>query len=388
MMLSLCRKSLLHLSIVCLCMSCSSKGNDEDVSGGNGLRTPEDPVVFVNANLVFYGTTNDVTTSNHYSLSLYTNMVIDELSNPIGPGKLLRLSINAELFGPENTDLSLREGFFAGASSSYDFTPGTFNDGFIYQIDLPGEGKIDVPDGSFYGEVPAGVTEFTPDLLDSGAFTVTRNGDNYTITGTMTGSECLKRRFVYTGKLPVIDRSDKPEQLPNTNLTADVNFTPAKARLQDKEDFYYLGDQSMRVLEVYLASSELNLTPLWPEGSGESLKIEFFVSWDTDVTAGIPAGTYTVVPQVPGGGIRRTDLVPGGIAPGYPDRFTYPDGTWYQTFVDGKMSRYGRVEGGSMTVTRDGDAHQITFDLLDCDKSTQHHIKGSYSQQTPITIYK
>ena len=116
--------------------------------------------------------------------------------------------------------------------------------------------------------------------------------------------------------------------------------------------------------------------------------MEFFVEWATDVTQGIPAGTYKVVARdEESKGIPREFLKPGGIASGYPNVFTYPQGTWYEKISNGTMKEYARIDGGTMTVARDGDKHTLTIDFIDCDKAHPHHVRTTYSQDTPINVF-
>ena len=58
------------------------------------------------------------------------------------------------------------------------------------------------------------------------------------------------------------------------------------------------------------------------------------MEWATDVTQGIPAGTYTVVARDKESyGIPRELLKPGNIASGYPNGFTYPGGRRAEEFL-------------------------------------------------------
>ena len=110
--------------------------------------------------------------------------------------------------------------------------------------------------------------------------------------------------------------------------------------------------------------------------------------WATDVTQGIPAGTYKVVARdEESKGIPREFLKPGGIASGYPNVFTYPQGTWYEKISNGTMKEYARIDSGTMTVARDGDKHTLTIDFIDCDKVHPHHVRTTYSQDTPVNVF-
>ena len=257
------------------------------------------------------------------------------------------------------------------------------------QIDLP-TGKVEIPAGTFYGEVKSYSTSVDADLLSGGKMTVKRSADGeYTISGVLVGDLSLKRYFTYTGKLTTIDRHGSTEEIPNSTLNADLTLNEwAQARLQDKADFYYLQDESCRVLELYLAEEGVGLAETWPTGNGRVLKVEFFVEWATDVTQGIPAGTYKVVARdEESKGIPREFLKPGGIASGYPNVFTYPAGTWYEKISNGTMKEYARIDAGTMTVVRDGDKHTLTIDFIDCDKAHPHHVRSTFSQDTPINVF-
>ena len=180
-------------------------------------------------------------------------------------------------------------------------------------MDLP-TGKVEVPGGTFYGDVKAYSTSVDADLLSGGKMTVKRSdGGEYTISGTLVGDLSLKRYFTYTGKLTTIDRHESTEETPNSTLTTDLALNEwTQARLQDKGDSYYLQDESCRVVELYLAEDGVGLTDTWPTGDGRVLKVEFFVEWATDVTQGIPAGTYKVVARdEESKGIPREFLKPG-----------------------------------------------------------------------------
>ena len=317
---------LFAVASVCALTACSDNDTEnpegEKTGGENGKPTPE-TVEFINSNLVYWGDEDGVGT-DHFVLTLYTDMEVDAAGNPIGPGKIMAFSLNVPPFASGTTEFPLPEGTFDAAPNGYTFNEWTFNLGYMNQMDLP-TGKVEVPAGSFYGDVKAHSTSVDADLLSGGKMTVKRSADGeYTISGVLVGDLSLKRYFTYTGKLTTIDRHGSTEEIPNSTLNADLTLNEwAQARLQDKADFYYLQDESCRVLELYLAEEGVGLAETWPTGNGRVLKVEFFVEWATDVTQGIPAGTYKV-----GGrdeeskGILREFLKPGGIASGYPNVFT------------------------------------------------------------------
>ena len=382
---------LFAVASVCALTACSDNDTEnpegEKNGGENGKPTPE-TVEFINSNLVYWGDEDGVGT-DHFVLTLYTDMEVDAAGNPIGPGKIMAFSLNVPPFASGTTEFPLPEGTFDAALNGYTFNEWTFNLGYMNQMDLP-TGKVEVPAGSFYGDVKAHSTSVDADLLSGGKMTVKRSADGeYTISGVLVGDLSLKRYFTYTGKLTTIDRHGSTEEIPNSTLNADLTLNEwAQARLQDKADFYYLQDESCRVLELYLAEEGVGLAETWPTGNGRVLKVEFFVEWATDVTQGIPAGTYKVVARdEESKGIPREFLKPGGIASGYPNVFTYPAGTWYEKISNGTMKEYARIDAGTMTVVRDGDKHTLTIDFIDCDKAHPHHVRSTFSQDTPINVF-
>lgn len=382
---------LFAVASVCALTACSDNDTEnpegEKNGGENGKPTPE-TVEFINSNLVYWGDEDGVGT-DHFVLTLYTDMEVDAAGNPIGPGKIMAFSLNVPPFASGTTEFPLPERTFDAAPNGYTFNEWTFNLGYMNQMDLP-TGKVEVPAGSFYGDVKAHSTSVDADLLSGGKMTVKRSADGeYTISGVLVGDLSLKRYFTYTGKLTTIDRHGSTEEIPNSTLNADLTLNEwAQARLQDKADFYYLQDESCRVLELYLAEEGVGLAETWPTGNGRVLKVEFFVEWATDVTQGIPAGTYKVVARdEESKGIPREFLKPGGIASGYPNVFTYPAGTWYEKISNGTMKEYARIDAGTMTVVRDGDKHTLTIDFIDCDKAHPHHVRSTFSQDTPINVF-
>ena len=47
----------------------------------------------------------------------------------------------------------------------------------------------------------------------------------------------------------------------------------------------------------------------------------------------------------------------------------------------------GGISDGDMTVARDGDKHTLTIDFIDCDKEHPNHVRTTYSQDAPITVF-
>ena len=387
-LLGVCLFAVASVGVLTACSDNDAENPEGGKPGGEDVNPAPEVVEFVNSNLVYWGDKDGVGT-DHFVLTLYTDMEVDATGNPIGPGKIMAFSLNVPPFASEATEFPLPEGTFDAALNGYTFDEWTFNLGYMNQIDLP-TGKVDIPAGTFYGDVKSYSTSVDADLLSGGKMTVKRmSGGEYSISGTLVGNLSLKHYFTYTGKVTTIDRHENKVETSNSTLTADIALNGwTQARLQDKGDSYYLQDESCRVVELYLAEDGISLADTWPSGNGRVLKVEFFVEWAMDVTQGIPAGTYTMVARDEGSqGIPRELLKPGGIAPGYPNVFTYPGGTWYEKLQNGAMKEYARIDGGTMTVARDGDKHTLTIDFIDCDKEHPNHVRTTYSQDAPITVF-
>ena len=350
-LLGVCLFAVASVGVLTACSDNDAENPEGGKPGGEDVNPAPEVVEFVNSNLVYWGDKDGVGT-DHFVLTLYTDMEVDATGNPIGPGKIMAFSLNVPPFASEATEFPLPEGTFDAALNGYTFDEWTFNLGYMNQIDLP-------------------------------------TGKEYSISGTLVGDLSLKRYFTYTGKVITIDRHESKDETPNSTLTTDIALNGwTQARLQDKGDSYYLQDESCRVVELYLAEESISLVDTWPAGNGRVLKVEFFVEWATDVTQGIPAGTYTVVARDKESyGIPRELLKPGNIASGYPNGFTYPGGTWYEKLQNGAMKEYARIDGGTMTVARDGDKHTLTIDFIDCDKEHPNHVRTTYSQDAPITVF-
>ena len=197
---------------------------------------------------------------------------------------------------PEKPDYINAEFIYHGDDGMGD---SDFVQGYIYSIEIPG-GEIEIPDGTYFADFADGSTDYNPDLLREGDFTITVNEDGTcTVEGVLVGTEYLKRYFSYTGTPKVTDKSGEngSDNTPNSSLTGDITLPQfTKARLIDRKDTY-TWDQSNRAFALYLAEEGIDLSGEWPSGTGKVMRIEFFVSWDTDVAEGIPAGTYTMAYQ-------------------------------------------------------------------------------------------
>lgn len=373
------------------CSNEDNPGNAEQENAGSGGSNVPEVIEFTNAHLIYWGREDEEYVSCLFELSLYTDMEINYDNNPIGPGKIMRLSMNAPLFEEDATEFPLPEGKFSASNTSYTFDEWSFNPGFAQQTDLP-TGTVTTHGGTFYGDVATYSTEYAADLLNVGTFTVKRNNDGtYTVSGWVAGDSSLKHHFTYTGKLETIDRHVTAEQIPNSTITKDIELTTlTKARLQDKGNHFLLDEESrVRSVSLYLAEESVNLEKTIATGNGQLLFVEFFVPWETDVQQGIPAGTYTVTErESTSHGIPKESIKAFNIASGYPNKFTYIEGTWYQKLKNGIMeSEYARIDEGTMVVERGADgSHKITIDFIDSNKEQPHHVRCTYTQSEAIAV--
>lgn len=351
------------------CVSCDKSGTEYP---GYSYNEPvPETIEFGSATLSYYGdpTLSDVS-------DLWVIELKDGSGAETGSGYRMNISLNARLKPDGTPDMARLAGTYHMPANSGDMSALTFNTGYMTEQDRP-NGAITVAAGSFFTD-----TDEEPvsdaDLLREGYCLIeVDDSGTMTIEGIMIGTEYLKRYFRYSGVPEVTDLSRTGESgFPNSNLTEDIELRSLSAtRLVDKGDSYFLGDQSYRHFEFYIADSGIDLSTQWPGGDGELLRLELFVPWESDPADGVPAGVYSVPDDIPeSGGVYREDIVPFRIVPGYPDRFTNNTGTWYQYMEDGKWIRYARITGGTVTVERPDGRYRITVDLTDCTEQA-HHIK-------------
>lgn len=359
--------------------------------GGDGGFTelvPEKPD-YCNARLVYNG--YDGESADVWTLVLYTDMALEGSGSVLegaGPGQALNLVVNAESNPDGGPVLSYLEGDYSEPAGGGDFSAGTWQSGDMADVDTP-QGIIELPYGSYHAEFADGQSGYEADLLREGGFSVEVADDGtVTIEGILVGGKFLKRYFSYSGKPEVVDGSQGSGQTPgsdNSNLSEDVRLPEfTQARLLDRKDVY-TWDERARAFVLYLAEDGVDLSGEWPSGSGKVLRVEFFVSWETDVRQGIPEGVYSAVSMNENGGIPGEEIKAFGLVPGYPDKFQYFTGSWYLELEDDAWRTYARVADGSMTVDRDGDAHSLEISLSDCS-NPPFSISGSWSTDGPIEV--
>ena len=339
-----------------------------------------DTVVFTNADFIYYGDIAGESRSDDWVVKLYTDMDIDQMGNPIGPGMVAQLQLNALFDENQAADPSALEGLYREMMNSGNFAPGTFVSGYMVRLDLPGQ-TLEMADGTFYADLSEGSTEMDYDLIDEGAVSINANDDGtFTIEGVLVGKKYTKRYFNWTGK--VEPRNYVPEETPNSTLKQDLtHLTFDQGQLQDKGDYFYRMDESYRCLLVYLGDESVDMSASRPAGNGAVLRLEVLVPWEVDITKeGIPSGTYKMTDRNLDTSIDKDNIVPGVAIPGLPNVFAAwkVAGSWYYELEAGEWSQtYARIDEGEIVVDNHGDgSYTISYDLLDC-QAVPRKIQGS-----------
>ena len=339
-----------------------------------------DTVTFTNADFIYYGDITGESSSDDWVVKLYTDMEIDDFGNPIGPGTVTQLQLNAKFDENQGADPSKLKGVYREMMNSGNFAPGTFVSGYMVRLDLPGQ-TIEMGDGTFYADLSEGSTEMDYDLIDEGAVSIQPNGDGtYIIEGVLVGKKYTKRYFKWTGNIE--PRNYVPEETPNSTLKQDMTgLTFDQGQLQDKGDYFYRMDESYRCLLIYLGDESVDMSASRPAGDGAVLRLEVLVPWDVDITKdGIPSGTYKMTDRNLDTSIDKDNIVPGVAIPGLPNVFAAwkVAGAWYYELEGGEWSQtYARIDEGEIVIDNHGDgSYTIAYDLLDC-QGFPRKIQGS-----------
>ena len=329
-----------------------------------------DTVTFTNADFIYYGDITGEGFADDWVVKLYTDMEIDDLGNPVGPGTVTQLQLNARFNEDQAADPSNLKGMYREMMNSGKFAPGTFVSGYMVKLELPGQ-TIEMGDGTFYADLSEGSAEMDYDLIDEGAISISSNDDGtYTIEGVLVGKKYTKRYFKWTGNID--PRNYVPEETPNSTLKQDMTgLTFDQGQLQDKGDYFYRMDESYRCLLIYLGDESVDMSASRPAGDGAVLRLEVLVPWDVDIkTEGIPSGTYKMTDRNLDTSIDKDNIVPGVAIPGLPNVFAAwkVAGAWYYELEAGEWSQtYARIDEGEIVIDNHGDgSYTISYDLLDC----------------------
>ncbi len=329
-----------------------------------------DTVTFTNADFIYYGDITGESFADDWVVKLYTDMEIDDFGNPIGPGTVTQLQLNARFNEDQAADPSNLKGMYREMMNSGNFAPGTFVSGYMVKLELPGQ-TIEMGDGTFYADLADGSTEMDYDLIDEGAISIRSNDDGtYIIEGVLVGKKYTKRYFKWTGNID--PRNYVPEETPNSTLKQDMTgLTFDQGQLQDKGDYFYRMDESYRCLLIYLGDESVDMSASRPAGDGAVLRLEVLVPWEVDIkTEGIPSGTYKMTDRNLDTSIDKDNIVPGVAIPGLPNVFATwkVAGAWYYELEAGEWSQtYARIDEGEIVIDNHGDgSYTISYDLLDC----------------------
>ncbi|MBQ5736795.1 MAG: hypothetical protein IIV52_03680, partial [Alistipes sp.] len=167
-------------------------------------------IEFTNAQFIYSGDYAGEGFSDSWTIKFYTDMDIDEVGNPIGPGHIMQLALNAPYDDNQGASLQHLVGEYSSQNHSGDFNANTFVYGYLDILDLP-NGRVEIPDGTFYAAIADGSTDMDVDILDDGKLSVVLNDDgSVTVNGTLVGKQCRKRNFVWRG-MPEIKSYVKEE---------------------------------------------------------------------------------------------------------------------------------------------------------------------------------
>ena len=375
------KKSLLYgalVAVLTLVGACEKPGQPHQPVDPDPQPKPEqgfveavpDTVTFTNADFIYYGDIAGEAFADDWVVKLYTDMEIDDFGNPIGPGTVTQLQLNAKFDENQRADPSKLKGVYREMMNSGNFAPGTFVSGYMVKLELPGQ-TIEMGDGTFYADLSEGSTVMDYDLIDEGAVSIQPNGDGtYIIEGVLVGKKYTKRYFKWTGNIE--PRNYVPEETPNSTLKQDLTgLTFDQGQLQDKGDYFYRMDESYRCLLIYLADESVDMSASRPAGDGAVLRLEVLVPWDVDITKdGIPSGTYKMTDRNLDTSIDKDNIVPGVAIPGLPNVFAAwkVAGAWYYELEAGEWSQtYARIDEGEIVIDNNGDgSYTISYDLLDC----------------------
>ena len=166
--------------------------------------TTREIIEFTDGEAIWYGDDGNTEVSDMWNIRLYTDMDRDEAGNHVGPGQMIQISCNTGRDTEANAD-NLR-GVYVTPSDEYDYSPGTFNPGYLVEIEIPG-GYISAPAMSYFGELAEGSAEPAPEFLEEGSVSVEINADGtFTIEGSMMTESAISKDFTYTGELVIIDK--------------------------------------------------------------------------------------------------------------------------------------------------------------------------------------
>lgn len=375
----------LIVSLLMLLIACQH--NEGMPMQDDGYTAPEPArIEFTDIEVTYSGDDIGESLSDGWVVRLMVDMQRDDLGRPVGSGHYLQLLLNGRFDATQSADTNYLVGEYTPQLNSGNFAPETFVPGYTYNIETPAE-RLELPDGSYYASVNPSSTAVEYDLIDEGWVRIAKDGDGFVIEGILVGERCQKHYFSWSGSFE-IGTTVKPA-VPNSTIDDNIRLEAfSQAQLQDRGDYFALGDNSYRSMLLFLAADGVDLQSGRPEGNGEVLRLEMLVEWDATVEEGLPAGRYLFTTRNENTSIDRENIRPYTAIPGLPDCFTYPyiAGSWYFDLEDSKWGDYARIDTGEIVVERGDDgSHTITYTLGDCS-TPSHTISGTLRMDAQLRV--
>ena len=202
----------------------------------------------------------------------------------------------------------------------------------------------------------------------AGEITVSYDGTNYTIEGTLTSTDQAVHHISYTGPISLVDsRELEPEPDPDaiSLLTEDLTIDWPNAMLASA---YYWGDNrwTIDIREQY--------------DYNHSVQIEFYAEGTPASLDGLPASTFTMADTKEIG----TALI-GTLSQSTFGGATC-SGSWvYNRNGSAYSGEAAPFVNGEVTISRDGNNHTVTVDVYD-DAANKITVNASFTA-TAINIY-
>jgi len=188
-------------------------------AGCNEVVTPEPPppfveavaqtIEFTSAQAYYYGDDGNTEQSDMWNLRLSC------------PECFVQISCNTLLADELTPDCLV--GYYTASTTIGKYSPDSFNSGYMLKIELPDE-IIEGPAMSYFGEYTSD-SNVMVDLLREGYVNIDMNSDGtFTIEGTMVGQMFLKRNFIFTGELDLIDLTAASETKSSNDCRYEIDY--------------------------------------------------------------------------------------------------------------------------------------------------------------------
>lgn len=272
-------------------------------------------------------------------------------------------------------EISLPEGEYRVSGWETDYMtaiPMTMDIGRMVFVELLYQ---DIPVGSYLRYINPETGMETLGVIVSGKMNVTASGNGTRIEVDLTTREGISVKGVFDGELNILDRcnnANEPKR-PFTGLKNDKNVKfPEKAYAVA----YYRGE----ILYPNLGSWTLYIGPEGMLGEshgnpvGDYIQMEFLTELQNDSPLTLPEGTYTV----------SFNLETQSVLPGVYEYDQTPAYSWYADLTSGAMNdTFAPISAGTMTITRQGDSYNISFDFKD-DGEMPHKIIGGWNGKVSV----